>query len=429
MITIGWCRQLVIWTIVVWLNFFPVPAIAAAETVDSIVVNITSDVMPPARIAKRMTNSVVAVGEHVLLGKTVSDVTEKQAAYEKVVQEVFDRVLVGYMVQGVSIQPGTQTGIAITLVPWGDIVRDISVEVDYGAMPAASAGLVRQDMGDVSEKVRNLLVGLPIDAVDWAGSMSKTLLHEYLEAQLPDFRTGIEIIAGPVTTVKISLLPQGPVVQDVQVSLRSKTIPNVLLLTARPDVEATAGELRGLPVSFVERHLAYFASRIQQKASQLPAVRRYELALTPVLEPGRETKVVLDAETDRYKITLEGHLDMGRQRDNTAAQLHVGKFLNKRDEAYMEVVFFPSQIAWQFKPGVFHRFGTNTNIGMKYNITDNQAVLCLNQPLSHDWSLRLERTPASGQTEIGFRYRLHDFISMEYIITNHDNWLRLIGDL
>ncbi|MBP1765239.1 MAG: hypothetical protein H6Q65_2297, partial [Firmicutes bacterium] len=307
--------------------------------------------------------------------------------------------------------------------------RDVSVEIDYGAIPPASAGLIRQDIGDVNEKVRNLLIGLPIDAVDWAGSMSKTLLREYLEAQVPDFRAGIEIAAGPVTAVKISLLPQGPVVQDVQVSLRSKTIPNILLLTARPDVEDTAGELRGLPVSFVERHLSYFTGRIQQRASQLPAVRKYELTLTPVLEPGREAKVVLDAETDRYKVTLEGHLDMGRQRDNTAVQLHAGKYINKRDEAYMEVIFFPSQIAWQFMPGVFHRFGTNTNVGMKYNITDNQAVLCLNQPLSHDWSLRLERTPAAGHNEIGFRYRLHDFISLEYIITNNDNWLRLIGDL
>ncbi|MBP1764349.1 MAG: hypothetical protein H6Q65_1407 [Firmicutes bacterium] len=376
-----------------------------------------------------MTNSVIAVGEHVLLGKTVNDITEKQAAYEKVVQEVFDRVLVGYMVQEVSIRPGSQTEIAITLVPWGDTVRDISVEMDYGTISAASADLVRQDLGDVNEKVRNLLFGLPIDAVDWAGSMSKTLLREYLEAQLPDFRAGIEIVPGPLTVVKISLLPQGPVVQDVQVSLRSKTIPNVLLLTARSDVEATAGELRGLPVAFVERHLSYFTSRMQQKASQLPAVRKYELTLTPVLEPGREARVLLDAETDRYRVTLEGHLDMGRQKDNTAVQLHAGKYIGKRDEAYMEVVFFPSQIAWQFMPGVFHRFGANTHVGVKYNITDDQAVLCLNQPLSHDWSLRLERTPAAEQNEIGFRYRLHDFISLEYIITNHDNWLRLVGDL
>jgi len=424
-----WRRQFSLLVMAVVLCFSPVPVVAAADTVDGIAVNVASDVPPPARIVKRMTDSVTTVGEQILLGKTVSDVIDRQAAYEKIFQEVFDRVLVGYTVQKVAIQPGSQTTILVTLTPWGDVVRDVSVEMDYGNLSPASAELVRQDVGDITEKVRNLLVGLPIDAVDWAGSLSKTLLREYLEAQLPEFRSGIDIAAGSVTTVRVSLLPQGPVVQDVQVSLRSKTIPNVLLLTARPDIETTADELRGLPVSFVERHNVYFTNRIGNQAAQLPAARRYELAVTPMLEPGRETKVILNAETDRYKITLEGHLDMGREKNNTAVQLHVGKYIGSRDEAFTEVVFFPNQVSWQFLPGWGHRVGVNTNLGVKYNIVDRQSVLWLQQPLARDWSFRLERTPGTGNNEVGIRYKLHDFISAEYVFTNHDSWLRLVGDL
>ncbi|MBP2639141.1 MAG: hypothetical protein H6Q66_92 [Firmicutes bacterium] len=428
-IVVRWRRQFFLLVAAVVFCLLPAPVVAAADTVDSIVVNVTSDVPPPARIVKRMTGSVTTVGEQILLGKTVGDVLDRQAAYEKIIQEVFDRVLVGYTVQAVSIDPGIRTTILITLTPWGDVVRDVSVEMDYGSLSPASAELVRQDVGDITEKVRNLLVGLPIDAVDWAGSLSKTLLREYLEGQLPEFRAGIDIVPGSVTTVRVSLLPQGPVVQDVQLSLRSKTIPNVLLLTARPDVEATAGELRGLPVAFVERHHAYFANRIGNQAAQLPAARRYELKLTPMLEPGRETRVTLNAETDRYKVTLEGHLDMGREQDNTAVQLHAGKYISNRDEAFMEVVLFPNQVSWQFLPGWGHRVGTNTTLGIKYNIGDKQAVLWLQQPLARNWSFRLERTPAISYTEVGIRYKFHDFISAEYVFTNHDNWLRLVGDL
>lgn len=425
-----WYRQIFLFAIAAAvLSLFSVPAIASAETVDSIVVNVASDVPPPPRIVKRMTTSVTIVGEQILLGKTVGDVADRQSAYEKIIQEVFDRVLVGYSVQEVAIQPGIQTTILVKIMPWGDMVQDVSIEVDYGSLSPATADLVRKDMGDLNEKVRNLLVGLPIDAVDWAGSLAKTILREYLEAQLPEFRAGIDITSGTAAAVHISLLPQGPVIQDVQVSLRSKTIPNVLLLTARPDVEATAGELRGLPVAFVERHSSYFTGRIGTRAAQLPAARRYDLTLIPSLEPARETRVTLNAETDRYKVTLEGHLDMGRERDNTAIQLHAGKYISKRDETFMEVLFFPNSVTWKFFPGWEHRIGSNTNVGIKYNVSDNQAVLCLHQPLANDWSFRLERTPAAGHTEIGLRYRLHDFISVEYIFTNHDNWLRLVGDL
>lgn len=424
-----WRRQFLLLALAVVFCLLPVPAAAAADTVDSIAVNVTSDVPPPARIVKRMIGSVTTVGEQILLGKTVGDVIDRQAAYEKIIQEVFDRVLVGYAVTGVTIDPGSRTTILVALTPWGDVVRDVSVELDYGSLSPAAAELMSRDVGDVTEKVRNLLVGLPIDSVDWAGSLSKTLLREYLEGQLPEFRSGIEIVAGAVTTVRISLLPQGPVVQDVQVSLRSKTIPNMLLLTARPDIETTAGELRGLPVAFVERHSAYFTNRVGSQAAQLPAARRYELKLTPSLEAGRETKVTLNAETDRYKVTLEGHLDMGREQNNTAVQLHVGKSIGSRDEAFMEVVFFPNRVSWEFLPGWGRRVGTNTNVGIKYNIGDQQAVLWLQQPLARNWSFRLERTPAAGYTEVGIRYKLHDFISAEYVFTNHDNWLRLVGDL
>ena len=421
-------RELFLLVIAFALFFLPAPA-AAADTVDSISVNIVSDVPPPPRIVKRMTGSVTTVGEQILLGKTVSDVTDRQLGYEKIIQEVFDRVLVGYTVQEVALQPGARTLIQVTLVPWGDVVQDVSVEMDYGSLSPVAADLVRQDTGELTEKVRNMLVGLPIDAVDWAGSLSKTLLREYLQAQLPEFRAGIDITPGTTTAVKITLLPEGTVVQDIQLSLRSKTIPNVLLQTARPDVEATAGELRGLPVSFVERHSAYFINRIEKQAAQLPAVRRYDLTLNPTLEPARETKVTLNAETDRYKVTLEGHLDVGRQEDNTAAQLHVGKYIGRRDEAFLEVVFYPSEVSWQFMPGWEHRIGMNTNVGIKYNAGDKQAILCLNQPLAHNWSFRLERTPATGYSEAGIRYKFHDFISAEYVVTNHDNWLRLIADL
>jgi len=30
--------------------------------------------------------------------------------------------------------------------------------------------------------------------------------------------------------------------------------------------------------------------------------------------------------------------------------------------------------------------------------------------------------------EVGLRYKVHDFVSLEYIVNGQENWLRLIGN-
>jgi hypothetical protein len=412
------------------VSLWPASVLAAPDAVESVSVSIISETAtPPPRIAKRMTASISAVGENVLLGKKVTEVRDSQAAYEKIIQEVFDRVLVGYSVQEVAIHPGVDTTIVVTLTPWGDVVREVTVDMEYNNLSPGVSDLVRQDMGDVTGKVRDILIGLPIDAVDWGGALSKTVLRDYLEAQLPEFRYGFDIVPGAKTTVRISLAPQGTLIQDVQFSLRSKTIPNVLLMAARPEVEAMGNELRGLPVAFVERHRDYFTTRIGQTAANLPVVRKYGLTLKPVLEVGSDARITLFADTHQYKLTLKGYLDMGRQQDNTEVRLHVGKYLGEREEAFMEVHFLPSDVSWEFLPGIAHRVGTDTTVGVKYSITHQQYITWLHQPLSNRLSFRLERTPATGYNEMGLRYKLHDFVSAEYVRTNHESWLRLIADL
>jgi len=159
-------------------------------------------------------------------------------------------------------------------------------------------------------------------------------------------------------------------------------------------------------------------------------VRRYALTVTPVINAGSNTEIVLDVDTDKYNVALEGYLDVGRNNDNnTSAKLHIGKYVSKQDEAFFEVKFIPSTVTWQFMPGWGHRIGSNTVMGIKYNINDKQDILWLNQDLGPSWMLRLERIPSTGLNELGVRYKLHDFLSAEYIFSEQENWLRLVGNL
>lgn len=405
---------------------------SAAETIEKInvsIVTVDGGQAPPARIAKRMAASVNTVGEHVLIGRKASEVAENRSSYERLIKEVFDRILVGYTVESVTLKPGVETTVAVELAPWGEVVREAVLEVDYGSISPEIVSLVKRDLGDVEDKVNNVLVGLPIDAVDWAGGVSKTVIQELLASQLPEFRTNFDISAGPRTVVKMSLVPAGAVIQDVHVSLRSHTIPNILLAQARPPIDDAAKSLNGLPVAFVERHRDYFTKKVTSAAAEHPIAREYGLTLTPVISPGATTEINVNAETTKYKIWLEGYLDMGRLNDNTSARLHAGKYIGGNDEIFIETNFIPNTVSWQFMPGWSHSIGANTFAGVKYDVSDEHAILTLHQNLGRDWSLRAERTPAEGRHEIGIRYKMHDYLSAEYVFTDSDKWLRLVGNL
>jgi hypothetical protein len=157
--------------------------------------------------------------------------------------------------------------------------------------------------------------------------------------------------------------------------------------------------------------------------------KRYGLRLTPAITPGVDTKVLVTAETDKYSAWLEGYVDVGRKEDTVSAKLHLGKAIGKSDELFTEVGFMPSTVAWDFSPGWGHRFGSKTIAGVKYNINDHIDSVYLQQGLGPKTSLRYERFGDNGREEIGLRYDLHEFVSVEYRLTDDENYVRLVGHL
>lgn len=418
--------RLTLISLLLGIVLLPVMAYASDGMIEKVQVTIVSQQPPPAKIMKRITASVATVGEQMLVGRSVHDVEDKKGSYEKLIQEIFDRVLVGYQVQSVTIEPGENATITVEIAPWGDTVQEVVMEYDFGNLSPEVVNLLRNDMGNVEEKVKDMLLGLPVEAVDWAGGLSKVAARDVMASQLPEFHANMDIVPGGRTVVKLSLSPVGPTVQNVHVALRSQTIPNIVLAMIRPAMNETSRILIGLPVAFVERHLDYFTARL---VAEQPLTQKYGMTATPQLLPGTDSEIALNVETTKYKVTLEAYLDMGHAEDNVSARLHAGKFIGSRDEAFLEVNFIPGTVSWELVPGWGHRIGSDTVAGMKFNTSNSQNVLWLQQHLTPHWTMRLERTVKTGDNELGLRYKLHDFLSAEYIIGKDDRWLRLVGHL
>ena len=399
------------------------------EHVESVDVRIQAAATPSAKVVRRMSESVKVIGEHLLLGRSTIEVATRRDYYERLVRDVFDRVLIGYTVEKVEIDSDQKTIIRLSVIPWGDTVRNVTIRVDYSGIAPESIALIKQDMGKLEIEIQAALVGLPVDAVDWATGVARELIREILRRQLPEFHFSLDVEAGQDTTVRLSLFPTGTVVREARVSLRSQTIPNLILVHARPAIEEQVRSMRGLPVAYVERHLSYFTERVRTTALADPVIRKFTLNVLPEVTPGQDTEVLVTLDTDRFRITAEVFLDTGKDRENISAKAHLGQRIGKRDELFFELKVQPGMMTWEFMPGWGHQFGSDTWAGLRYRTNDREWSGWLEQGLGGRWSLRAERWSGLNLNEIGLRYKLHDFLSAEFIMTNDRSWLRMVGHL
>ena len=397
--------------------------------VEKVLVRIDTLDPPSSRVVKRMSESVKMIGEHILLGHKVVEVSSRRETYEKLIRDVFDRVLIGYSVEKVEIEPGVDSRIDISLTPWGDTVREVSVQVDYSGIAADAVPLVQADMGRLTEDIKGALIGLPVDSVEWASGVARDLIRELLKQKLPEFHFSLDVEAGKQTAVRLSLFPVGQLVKNATISLRSETIPNMLLIHARPAVEMQARSMRGLPVSYVWRHLPYFQKKLGQAAMQDLVIKQFDLKVSPTIRPGEDTEAIVTVEAETWRITAEAYLDVGRSHDNVSGKAHVGRTIGRHDEVFMELKLLPGTMSWEFMPGWGHQLGSDSWAGFRYRTNDKEWMAFLNQGLGGRWSLRVERWPHLEWTEVGMRYKLHDYLSLEFVINNDSNWLRLVGHL
>lgn len=414
-------------TVCLWMTIST--AEAASDVIEDIqvVVETKSGQVLPTKIKARMQASIYTISDNVLMGHPVQEIAENRMSYEKIVREVFERILMGYSVQQVTINPGVHTTIDVVVYPWQNTIENVILDVEVNGAATDVKNLILSDLSGLREVLDALLIGLPVDAVDWSHGVLKNTLNEELNARLPEYQAGFDINSGSTTTVKLLLYPQGEVIRDVNISLRSETIPNLLLLKFRPHMQEKAQNLIGLPVTFVQRHAAYFSDELSQHLNFDKNFRKFGIHADIKMEIANNSDIVVKADTDKYRISLEGYLDMGQEEDNTSLKLHTGKMISPRSEVFVETELLPHQMKWAFYPGLGYDVTPRLSVGLKYNTSEQENILWAKQKIAKSWLLRLEHTPRREFNEFALRYDLDELVGVEYVINDDDHWLRLVG--
>ena len=417
------------------LCFLPVRAQASAR-VDAVTAVVEADSGVPPLVQQRMETSVRVIAEQLLLGRPVADVAADSGTQAEVIRQVFDKVLVGYTVRGVDIEPGENVRVTVHLLPWSDVIRTIEVDTAVEGMPPAVEELVRQDLADVDGVFSDALYGLPVAATDWTNGVLKHHLNDFLAEHLPEFRGDFEVdTTGDTAHVHLTVYPRLPVVRTIDLSMRSDTIPNLTLLNHRQLMQEHVDQLVGVPVAFVARHREAFSDSLAKGLDSQPDFKALHMKSRVSIEPAERMQVMSRSDTDRYRLRLTGWLDIDRkdddhhdQQDNLRFRLHAGRVIGPRDEVFLQFDFMPQNVNWGWEAGYGYRIGVGTEAQLRYDMRRKRPVLGAFQQLAPRWGLRYEYRFADKLGEAGLSFRVHDFLNLEYVRDADQGWFRLIGN-
>lgn len=406
------------------------PGTAAAESVEKVVVSVedvsgrTSDVL-----LERMTASMQVVAEQLFLDREAATIAKARQDYERLLGEVGERALTGYKVESIDILVGRTAKVSLKLSPWLDAVGSVRVDLNFSGVDKQTAADLSAKLPGLEEKIRHTLQGASLDSVDWAGGVLRQKIRQEVERNLPEFRASVDLSqTGKTVVAQVIVYPVGEIVQQVKFELFSETVPNILLLQAKKRLRADAETLRGLPVEYLRHHRGELEQKLLEAAFEEKVVGIYDLQPVVTIAPAVDAEVFFRMNAAKYKIWFEGYADLGREEDNLSGRAHVGKYFSDRDEVFAEVSLELEDMDWEFAPGYAHKSGKTTFAYLR-RLSDHENNYRLEYELSPKWRLRAEHFSDSDRNEFGARYRIHEFLSVEYVYSTDKPYLRLVGNL
>ena len=410
----------------------------AATRIENVDVEIISESSLPPMIKERMKESVTAIGQQLIAGQILPLSDEQLKQKESTIHLVFDKILVGYTVNNVEIKIFDSTAfIKIFLLPWLDTIKKIEVNKKIEGMPPELENLILNDLKNVDEVFSNGLSGLPVAATDWTNGILKRRLNNFMEKFLPEFRADFDIKITSeennisVAKIDLTVYPKLPVVRTISLSMRSDTMPNVALVTHRTLMEDTINILIGVPVAFIERHKTEIENLIAKPLDDQTDFRRLKIKSQVTLTAAEQMSVMIRSDSTRYRMRASGWVDIGRDskaKDDILFRMHIGRKISNLDEVFFQVDVKPQEVEWNWSLGYNRHLLKKTKASLRYDFSDQDFIAAFEYEFLKDWLIRYEHKFDNDKKEAAIRYRLHDFLSVEYVVDQRENWLRFIGN-
>ncbi|HEV8339101.1 MAG TPA: hypothetical protein VGR25_05520 [bacterium] len=407
------------------------PAKAAAVVVQSVDVRLAVEgAGPPPLVRARLQETVATVAQRLLIGRAVEQLRPAQAQLQTTLATVVDRVITGYSVTETRLEVGAATVVAVRLRPDPPVIAGVEILPKTVVHPAVAPLVLAPIDHEVAPAVRTMLMGLPVEALDWAGPLIAEEARRVSESLLPGFAAVVRVRGGTAARVEIDLAArEGRVVRDIGVRFRSSSIPTLLLETHAPAVTSLAEPVRGLPVVFAEGHRADLERLLGERLRAYPPVGQYHVVVRPVLRVAETTYVTVLADSLAWMGRVEAVVNLGSRAPAPELRLHLGRLFD-RFELFAEAAIPPNTFAGRYDLGVRYRVTDALDLGSNVALNAVAVTPWAIYRLSPDLSVRAAYEIHQRRFEGGVRYRFHEFLSGELVGTSGGEvWLQVISNL
>lgn len=380
-------------------------------------------------LLSKMSDSIQIVADQILLDKDTVNVNQYSQEYSRLFEDIGDRVLTGYEVQNVQLNLGSTTAVALDIVPWNKIVDNVEIDLQFSGIDRQTAVYMETLIPELRRQLHTTIKGASVDAEDWAGGILRRIVRQEVEQSLPEFKAAVDLICqDDRTIVQVIIYPVGQVISDIRYEMHSESIPNILLNKLKVKYQQEVRKLRGLPVQYLVNHKKTYEDYLMQKLMQEDEVRRYDLKPQITITPDVSTAIDIAIYSDDYKIWFEGYADIGRDADNISGKAHLGKYISAKDEIFTEAEIVLDDVQWNVGLGYTYYWGKSSWTYM-HRMPHKENNYKLEYDLNNKWRLRAEHYSDANRNEYGVRYRIHEFLSAEYVYGDDEFYLRLIGNL
>ena len=380
-------------------------------------------------LVSKMSDSIQIVADQILLDKDTVSVNQYKTEYGKLFEDIGDRVLTGYEVHNVQLTLGSTTEVMLDIIPWNETIDNVEIDLQFSGIDKQTATYMETMIPDLRERLHETIKGASVDAEDWAGGILRRIVRQEIEKSLPEFKAAVDLICQEdKTIVQVIIYPVGQVVSDVKYEMHSESIPNILLNKLKVKYQQEVRKLRGLPVSYLQNHKQDYEKYLMKKLMLEDEVSQYDLKPQIAIIPDASTSVDIVIYSDDYKIWFEGYTDIGRDKNNISGKAHLGKYISDKDEVFTEAEIVLDDVQWNLALGYTYSWGKSYWTYM-HRMPHKENNYKLEYDLNNKWRLRAEHYSKKNRSEYGIRYRIHEFLSAEYVYGGDEFYLRLIGNL
>ncbi len=391
------------------------------------VVDVTGGTSMP--LLDKMSNSMQLVAQQLLLERDTEDIKPAQQEYATLLSDIADRVLTGYYLQSTELTIDKESELVLKIRPWNAAISNVEVDLKFSGIEEQTSELLESKLPTLKQQLNDTIFGASVDASDWADGVLRKIVRQQVEEALPEFKVAVDLVnEHKKTVVQVVIYPVGQLVRNIEYSMRSDAIPNILLMKLKHKYADECNKLRGLPVSYVARQKQEIEEFLLSKLRNEQEILEYDLKPQVTITPDADMSIEFLINSDKYKVWFEGYGDIGRGEENLSGKAHFGKFVSPKEEVFGEVEATLDNVDWTFGAGYTRYWGKS---GWSYirRVPDGENNYKLEYYLNPKWKLRAEHFANQNRNEYGVRYRIHEFLSAEYVYGGDEFYLRIIGNL